>query len=213
MQNRRRFIRQLLAAAGFALALPTLSLAQTAGKDYVVVEPPQATDSPGKIEVLEFFSYGCPHCNDLHPVISAWAAKLPADVQFRRAPVSFGRAAWANLSRLYYTLEASGDLGKLDNAVFQALHAERVNLFEESAIVAWIEKKGGDSKRFADTFSSFGIMSKAKRADQMATTYRIPGVPTLIIDGKYLISGKEHKEMLAIADQLIAKIRAERGKK
>lgn len=210
MQNRRRFIRQLLASAILAFSLPVL--AQTAGKDYTAVEPPQATDAPGKVEVLEFFSYGCPHCNDLHPLISDWAAKLPADVQFRRVPISFGRAAWANLSRLFYTLEATGDLAKLDNAVFQAIHAERVNLFDDKAMQTWAEKKGVDAKKFSETFSSFGIMSKAKRADQIAGIYRIQAVPTIIVDGKYMISGKEHKEMLAIADKLIAKVKAERKK-
>lgn len=210
MQNRRTFIRQLLASAIFAFSLPLL--AQTAGKDYTLVEPPQATDAPGKVEVLEFFSYGCPHCNDLHPLISDWAAKLPADVQFRRVPLSFGRAAWANLSRLFYTLETTGDLAKLDNAVFHAIHAERVNLFDDKAMQTWAEKKGVDAKKFSETFSSFGIMSKAKRADQIAGMYRIQAVPTIVIDGKYMISGKEHKEMLAIADKLIAKVKAERKK-
>lgn len=207
----RHFIRNLLASAALALALPVL--AQTAGKDYTEIQPPQATDSPTKVEVLEFFSYGCSHCADFHHPLSAWAAKLPADVQFRRSPVSFGRAAWANLSRLYYTLEATGDLAKLNSAVFSAIHSERVNLFEEKNIVNWVEQKGGDAKKFSDTFGSFGVMSKAKRADQMATTYRIPGTPTLVIDGKYMISGKPHAEMLATADKLIAKARAERSKK
>jgi len=210
MQNRRRFIRQLFAATGFALALPVL--AQTTGKDYTAIEPPQATDNPAKIEVLEFFSYGCSHCADFHHPLTEWIAKQPADVQFRRSPVSFGRAAWANLSRLYFTLEATGDLAKLDAAVFTAIHGERVNLFEEKNIAAWMEKKGGDAKKFAETFGSFGIMSKVKRADQLAATYRIPGTPTLVIDGKYMISGKPHAEMLATADKLIAKARAERKK-
>lgn len=211
MQIRRNFIRQFLAATVLSIALP--AMAQTLDKDYTLVTPPQPTENPAKIEVLEFFSYGCPHCNDFHPAVTAWAAKQAGDVQFRRVPVSFGRAAWANLGRLFYALEASGDLEKFDGQVFHAIHAERINLFEDKGMIDWLGKKGVDTKKFSDALGSFGVMSKMKRADQMASSYRIQGVPTLVINGKYMVTGKEHSEMLAITDKLIAKIRAERGKK
>lgn len=211
MQTRRSLIRNLLAGAAIALALPVF--AQTAGKDYIPVEPPQATDNPSKIEVIEFFSYGCPHCNEFHPLISEWVAKLPADVQFRRVPVSFGRAAWANLSRLYYTLEATGDLAKLDGSVFRTIHEERGNLFDDKAIADWVASKGVDGKKFSDAFGSFGVMSKAKRGDQVAGAFRIQGIPAIAVEGKYMVSARDFKEMLAITDKLIAKARAERGKK
>ncbi len=210
---RRGFVRSLIAlTAALSLSLP--ALAQTAGKEYKLIEPAQMTDNPAKIEVVEFFSYGCPHCSDFHPLISAWAAKLPADVVFKRVPVSFGRAAWANTSKLFYTLEATGDLAKLDGDIFKAIHGDRVSLFDERVLKEWVAKKGVDPVKFSDTFNSFGVVSKVKRADQMAQAFRIEGVPSVAVDGKYLTSGEDFKSTLAIADKLIAKVRAEKtGKK
>lgn len=210
--HRRSFVRSLVAVAA-ALTLAAPALAQTAGKDYTPVEPPQATDNPAKVEVIEFFSYGCPHCNDFHPLISAWSAKLPADVTFRRIPVTFNRAAWANIARLFYALEATGDLAKLDGEVFKAIHGERLNLFEEKALNEWVAKKGVDPKKFSEAFSSFGVMSKVKRGDQMAQAFRIQGVPAVAVDGKYLVGGKDFNETLSIADKLIAKARSEKTHK
>jgi thiol:disulfide interchange protein DsbA len=202
------------AAIGAALAISAPAIAQTAGKDYTPISPAQPTDDPAKIEVLEFFSYGCPHCSDFHPVISAWAAKLPGDVVFKRVPVTFGRAAWANAARLYYTLEATGELARLDGEVFKAIHNDRINLFEEKAIFEWVAKKGVDQKKFSEAFNSFGVMSKVKRGDQLAQAYKIQGVPSVAVDGKYLVGGKDFNEQLAIADKLIAKVRSEKpGKK
>lgn len=201
-------------AIGAALAISVPAIAQTAGKDYTPISPAQPTDDPAKIEVLEFFSYGCPHCSDFHPVISAWAAKLPGDVVFRRVPVSFGRAAWANAARLYYTLEATGELARLDGEVFKAIHSDRINLFEEKAILEWVAKKGVDQKKFTEAFNSFGVMSKVKRGDQLAQAYKIQGVPSVAVDGKYLVGGKDFSDVLAITDKLVAKVRSEKpGKK
>jgi thiol:disulfide interchange protein DsbA len=208
---RRKFFGVALGAA-LAISLP--AMAQTAGKEYLPIVPAQPTDEPAKIEVLEFFSYGCPHCSDFHPLISAWAAKLPADVVFKRVPVTFGRAAWANIARLYYTLEATGDLARLDGEVFKAIHNDRINLFEEQGLVDWVAKKGVDQKKFRETFNSFGVMSKVKRGDQLAQSYKISGVPALAVDGKYMINGKDFAEQLANADKMIAKARSEKsGKK
>lgn len=210
--QRRGFVRSLLAfGAALALALP--AAAQTAGRDYTPINPPQPTDNPAKIEVIEFFSYGCPHCAEFNPLLHAWAAKQPADVVVRKVPITFGRAAWTGIARLYYTLEATGDLAKLDDAVFKAVHDERINLFDDRVLNEWIAKKGVDPKKFADTFNSFGVMSKVKRADQIAQAYRIQGVPALAVDGKYMVGGKDYNDMLAIADKLIAKARSEKGKK
>lgn len=214
MQTQRRGLVRSLLAFGAVAALSLPAFAQTAGKDYTPVNPPQPTDDPAKIEVIEFFSYGCPHCSDFNPLVSAWAAKLSADVAFRKVPVSFGRAAWANIGKLYYALESTGDLGKLDNAVFKAVHEERVNLFDDRLIAEWVAKKGVDPKKFNDAYASFGVMSKMKRADQVTQAYRIPGVPAIVVDGKYLVNGKDFGEQLANADKLIAKARSEKsGKK
>jgi len=215
--ERRSFIGRTLKsllAVGAALAIASPALAQSAGKDFTPIDPPQPTDNPAKIEVIEFFSYGCPHCNDFNPIIHAWAAKLPADVSFKKVPITFGRAAWNGISRLYYTLEANGDLAKMDSEVFKAIHNERINLFDEKVLMDWVAKKGLDPKKFADTYNSFGVMSKTRRADQIAQAYRIQGVPAIAVDGKYMVTGgKDYNEQLAIADKLIAKARAEKGKK
>jgi len=211
--NRRGFVRTLIAAAA-AVAIAGPAAAQSAGADYIAVSPAVSTDNPGKIEVIEFFSYGCPHCNDFNPLISAWAAKLPADVVFRKVPITFGRAAWSNVAKLYYALEITGDLARLDGDVFKAIHAERVSLFDDKVAAEWAAKKGVDPKKFADAFNSFGVMSKVKRGDQLAASYKIQGVPSIGVEGKYLVGDKSHSELLAIADQLIAKSRAEKsGKK
>lgn len=208
---RRNFVGATLGAA-LSLALP--AFAQTAGKDYTLVAPTQPTEDAGKIEVLEFFSYGCPHCNEFNPLLAAWAAKLPGDVVLKKVPVTFGRAAWANIARLFYALEVTGDAHRLESEVFKAIHTERQNLFDEKGLAEWIAKKGIDSKKFADAFNSFGVMSKVKRADQMAQAYRISGVPALAVDGKYLVGGKDFGDTLAIADKLVAKARSEKsGKK
>jgi thiol:disulfide interchange protein DsbA len=211
--NRRHFVASFF-ALGTGLTVTNPVFAQTVGKDYTPINPAQPTDEPAKIEVLEFFSYGCPHCHDFHPIISAWAAKLPSDVVFKRVPITFGRAAWANIAKLYYTLETTGDLAKLDMDVFKAIHNERINLFDEKALTEWVIKKGVDPKKFADTFNSFGVMSKVKRGDQLAQGHKIQGVPAISIDGKYLVGGKDFTDQLAIADKLIAKARSEKpGKK
>jgi thiol:disulfide interchange protein DsbA len=202
------------AAMGSALVVALPSIAQTAGKDYTPITPVQPTEDAAKVEVLEFFSYGCPHCADFNPLVVAWAAKLPADVVFKKVPITFGRGAWANISRLYYTLEITGDLARLESDVFKAIHVERVNLFEERTLTEWVAKKGVDAKKFADTFKSFGVNSKVSRADQMAQAYKIQGVPALAIDGKFMVGGRDFNEQLAIADKLIVKARSEKsGKK
>lgn len=205
---RRSFIFAMISA----MTVGTSAFAQTAGKDYTPLSPAQPTEDAAKIEVLEFFSYGCPHCADFNPLLTAWIAKLPADVVVKKVPITFGRAAWANIARLYYTLEVTGDAHRLESDVFKAIHVERQNLFEEKALTEWAVKKGVDPKKFADTFNSFGVMSKVKRGDQMAQSYKIQGVPALAVDGKYLVGGKDFNETLAIADKLIAKVRSEKKK-
>lgn len=208
LKNRRSFFRHFLAIATLTLALPVF-----AESEFTLVQPAQPTDNPAKIEVLEFFSYGCPHCGEFNAPLQAWASKQPSDVVFKRVPITFGRAAWANLSRLFYALEATGDLAKLDAKVFKAIHEQRVNLFEEKSMLEWLAKEGVDSKKFSDAYKGFSTESKVKRGDQMAQSYRITGVPALAIDGKYMIEARAANEMFAIADKLIAKSRAERSKK
>ena len=208
--DRRTFNRYLLASLAGAV-LPVHSRVVKAaplveGRDYELIVPPQPGESPGRIEVLEFFSYGCPHCKDFHPLVMAWAARLPRDVIFKRVPVTFGRATWTNLARLYYGLEATGDLVRLDEAVFRAIHEERINLFTPSAIMAWVKREGVDEKRFKAAFDSFGVSTQISRSDQMVRSYRVRSVPQLTVAGRYQVTGQAARslaDLLPIADALI----------
>lgn len=206
--SRRGFVAAVF-SVGAALSLP--SFAQNA--PYTQIVPAQSTDDPAKIEVIEFFSYGCPHCADFNPLLTSWAAKQQGDVVLKKVPITFGRAAWANIAKLYYTLEITGDLHRLESDVFKAIHVERQNLFEEKALTEWAVKKGVDAKKFTETFNSFGIMSKVKRGDQLAQAYKIQGVPALAVEGKYLVGGRDFNDTLAITDSLITKARSEKSGK
>jgi protein dithiol oxidoreductase (disulfide-forming) len=177
------------------------------GKDYRTLATPQPTNSPGKIEVLEFFSYGCPHCNEFYPLLTAWLTKLPRDVVFHREAVSFGHPLWVNLARAFYALQATGDLPKLDAALFHALHEEQLPLIDEPSLADWVGKNGGNADKFAAAYTSFGVNNHSVQADAMAEAYTIDGIPALVIDGRYLALGNTHEEMLANADKLIAMVR------
>ena len=210
---RRRFLSSAL-ALGATMSVSAPLFAQTAGREFNPINPIQPTDDPSKVEVVEFFSYGCPHCADFNPLLNLWAAKLPADVVLKKVPVSFGRAAWANAAKLYYALEVTGDLKRLEGDVFKAIHQERTNLFDEKTINSWVAARGVDGKKFSEAFGSFGVMSKLRRGDQMAQAFKIEGVPALAVDGKFLIAAMGFEQQLATADKLIARARSEKsGKK
>ena len=199
-----------------ALALAGPATAQFAeGKEYVRLKAPQLVETGKKIEVLEFFSYGCPHCADLEPHLQAWIKRAPADVQMRRVPVAF-QPAWENLARVYYTLEAMGEDVRLTPDVFVALHGgNRTNLANDARFLDWAASKGLDRKKVEDTYKSFGIAGKVGRAKQIAQQYNIQSVPTVIVDGKFLISSGSaggHERVPAAIDAAMATARAERPK-
>ena len=208
--SRRRFVASAI-AMGASLSIAGPLAAQTAGRDFVVLNPPVSTDDAAKIEVVEFFSYGCPHCADFNPLLNLWAAKLPADVVLKKVPVSFGRAAWGNAAKLFYALEITGDLKRLESDVFKAIHQERTNLFDEKTIVSWVSARGVDRKKFTDAFGSFGVQSKVRRGDQMAAAYKIEGVPAMAVDGKFRVASLQFEQQLAVADKLIARARSEKS--
>lgn len=186
------------------------------GSDYAIVDPALLADEPAKIEVLEFFSYACPHCSDLDPLVSQWSAKLPADVAFKRVPVSFNSPFYELMARLYYALDAVGDLPRLHSAVFDAVHHQGVKLIDDKSILEWVTSQGVDAKKFSDAYSSFGVSSKIKRADQLSRLAKIRGVPALVVDGRYLVVGQNiraHSELLTLTDRVIDKARQERNAK
>lgn len=203
--SRRRFNQTLLATLGATLLpLGSTSANLVEGRDWRPVSPPQPGSNPEKIEILEFFSYGCPHCGDLNPIIKPWAEALPDDVVFKRIPVSFGRAAWANLARLFLALEYSGDLERLDQAVFTALHRDRVKLFTEKEIFNWLAAQQVNLDEFKPLFSSFAVETQLKRGDSMVERFGVTAVPTIAIDGRFIVTGgRTFAEQLAIASDLI----------
>ena len=190
------------------LAAP--AYAQVENQDYKKLTPPQPAATPDKVEVIEFFSYGCPHCYALQAPVVKWAAELPPNVRFIRVPVSFGRREWGQLSRAYYALEATGDLARLDAALFAGIHKEKRPLFDEDNLAAWAGEHGVDALKFRAAFESPGVSAKAQLAEQMSRDYKVDSVPHLVIDGKYIALGRTHEEMLKIARQLVDKSAAER---
>ena len=210
----KRLFKLLFAVLVSSLVAPATGFAAEpqVGKEFKMISPALASPKD-KIEVIEFFSYGCNHCSDFHPLITQWAAKLPKDVTFRRVPVSFNRPEWARLSKIYFALEATGDLAKLDAAVFIAIHEQRVQFKTDDAVIAWATSKGADAKKFGEAFSGFSMQATVQRADQDASAARISGVPSLAVDGRYLInndSASSYEDLLRITDSVVAKVRQER---
>jgi thiol:disulfide interchange protein DsbA len=199
-------MKRILAIALTALlALPGLALAQ--GKfAYTELKPTQPTESAaGKIEVLEFFWYGCPHCYSLEPSIEVWTKKLPADVQFRRVPAVFNER-WGHDAAIFYTFEALGVLNKLHRPFFDAIHRDRLRSDNQQALSEWLQKNGVDSNRFFDTMKSFGVQTKLRRAAQLSVAYRIDGTPAMAVQGRYTVSaeqGRSHQGMLDTVDYLL----------
>jgi len=199
-------MKRILAIALTAfVALPGLALAQ--GKfAYTELKPTQPTESAaGKIEVLEFFWYGCPHCYSLEPSIEVWTKKLPADVQFRRVPAVFNER-WGYDAAIFYTFEALGVLNKLHRPFFDAIHRDRLRSDNQQALSEWLQKNGVDSNRFFDTMKSFGVQTKLRRAAQLSVAYRIDGTPAMAVQGRYTVSaeqGRSHQGMLDTVDYLL----------
>lgn len=186
------------------------------GRDFTRLNPPHAVATGKKIEVLEFFWYRCPHCFHLEPGLTKWLKTLPRDAQIRRAPAVF-RPDWMPGAKIYYTLEQMGQLGRLHDKVFNAYNAANLDLNNPAVLGDWIAKQGVDRKKFEAIYNSFSTQSKAMQGAQLATEYAITGVPTLVVDGKFMTSvsmtGSEAR-LFEVLDQLIARARAERaGKK
>ena len=183
------------------------------GKDYITLERSVATEAgTGKIEVLEFFWYSCPHCNQFEPAFEQWAKNAPKDVVVRRVPVAF-RDDFVPQQRLYYTLEAMNLVEKMHIRVFTAIHGEKLMLNSDAAVLAWAEKQGIDKTKFEQAYKSFGVATKSKRAVQLQNDFKIEGVPSLGVAGRFYIDGTLAGSMpraLQVADALIAQSRQSR---
>lgn len=173
----------------------------------------QGTSSPPDVvEVAEVFWYGCPHCFNFDPIVDNWAEQLPEDVNFIRIPVMWNPTN-AIHARLFYTLDALGKLDEVHEEVFTAMHVNNQTLTTEAEMIALVGKHGISEQEFRDTFTSFAVESKLKRAQNLTKRYRIQSVPILVVNGTYLTSGKGIKnfnDMLAVADELVAMERENR---
>ena len=206
---------------GAALAVPALALSAAQaqarkpepGTDYLVLDKRAAVEAPeGKVEVVEFFWYSCPHCNAFEPTLDAWIKRLPKDVAVRRAPVAF-RDDFVPQQRLYYALEAMGLVEKLHAKVFAAIHVEKQTLAKPELIADWVAKQGVDKTKFLEQFNSFAVSTKSSRAAQLQNAYKVEGVPALGIAGRFYTDGTLAKSMergLQVADFLVAELRAGR---
>jgi thiol:disulfide interchange protein DsbA len=178
-----------------------------------VLDPRAPVDAPaGKIEIVEFFWYSCPHCNAFEPTLDAWTKKLPKDVVFRRAPVAF-RDDFVPQQRLYFALDAMGLVDKLHAKVFAAIHVEKQNLASSDAIVDWVAKQGVEKAKFLEQYNSFTVATKATRSKQLQNAYKVEGVPAMGVAGRYYSDGSmagNMERVLQIVDTLTASIRSGR---
>jgi thiol:disulfide interchange protein DsbA len=203
-------IRIVTLLAMSLLVAPASLQAQVENQDYQKIVPAQEPGTPGKIEVIEFFSYGCPHCAEMEPLITKWAAALPSNVVLVKVPVSFGRREWGQLSRAYYALESLGAVPRLSAALFDAIHHEKQPLFDEDHLAAWVGQHGVDANKFRAEFNSFNVTTKASRAEQLSRNYKVQGVPYITVDGKYGALGKTYDDMLKTARQLVDRSASEK---
>jgi thiol:disulfide interchange protein DsbA len=185
-----------------------------AGKDFQLINPPQPTESGNKIEVIEFFSYACPHCHSLQPSLATWLKRKPADVEFRRIPAVF-QDNWIPFARIFYTLDAMGLVDKLHHDVFAAIHDQRVRLQEPKVLFDWVASKGVDKQNFIDTYNSFSVQSRTQRATDVTRRYNVPFTPAIVVDGRYLTgpsmtatgNAVDYDRFFKVLDQIIASAR------
>jgi thiol:disulfide interchange protein DsbA len=212
--KRREFSKAGLAVS--TLGLATLPQAQAqgrplqAGTDYLVLDKPAGVEAPaGKIEVVEFFWYACPHCNQFEPRLEEWVKRLPKDVAFRRAPVAF-RNDFVPLQKLYYTLEALNLVETLHRKAFYAIHVEKQQLNRDETVLAWLVKQGVDKAKLDETYNSFAVSTKVRKATQLQDAYKLAGVPALGIHGRFYTDGTLAQSMdraLVVTDHLLAEQR------
>jgi thiol:disulfide interchange protein DsbA len=212
--NRVTALAASLLAATFVLA-PAAQAQPRLGQDYSELKAAQPVEAKGKVEVVEFFWYRCPHCYHLEPILEPWVRKLPADVQFRRVPAVLSDN-WAVDAGYFYSFEALGVLDKLHKPFFDAIHKDKLDIRSEAAMTEWLKKNGIERRKFDEVYKSFGVQAKVKRAAQLSAAYQLEGVPLLAVHGKYTVSaeqGGSQAGMLATTDQLVDLVRKNPVKK
>ena len=200
-----------LAALGWS-ALPARAQVKKFedGTDYLALGKLAPVEAPkGKVEVIEFFWYSCPHCNAFEPALDDWVKRLPKDIAFKRVPVAFDDS-FIPQQRLFYTLEAMNKVDELHAKVFHAIHVERQNLRTQDTIVTWAEKQGLDKAKFVELFNSFSVSTKARKGTQLQDAYKVSGVPALAVAGRFYTDGQiagNMEKALNVTDYLAAEVR------
>jgi thiol:disulfide interchange protein DsbA len=221
-----RFLKQACVALGFGLAVLTAAASPAnpqEGTDYRVLPQAQPTESANKVEVTEFFWYSCPHCAAFDPALSAWVKKQGDKIVFKQVPVIF-RESFVPQQKLYYALEAMGLAGDMNKKIFHAIHVEHQMVDTDATILDFVVKQGVDKKKFTDLYNSFGVQAKVRRAAQLQEAYKVDGVPTIAIGGRYItapsIAGAalenqpesmQQAATLQVMDFLVQKAAAEHG--
>jgi thiol:disulfide interchange protein DsbA len=205
--------RKTIALAASLLVLAFGAFAQAPAQPYAVLTPAQPTDGSGKIEVIEFFWYGCPHCYSLEADVNAWLKKAPKDVVFKRIPAA-PNPQWEQSAALFYTLEAMGLLDQYHAKVFDAFHKENKNLGNKRIREEWLKANGVDVAKYNEVEKSFSVATKLQRAKQMTANYKVDGVPRVFVNGKYYTAAEfagSNSRIFAVVDQLIDMSRKEKS--
>ncbi len=195
MKRREFSLSAASAVAASALTLPVANPAMAQarqfkeGKDFKRLDKPVAPDAPaGKVDVIEFFWYSCPHCHAFEPTLDAWVKAAPKDLSIRRVPVAFN-ASFVPQQKLFYTLEGMGKLEALHAKVFRAIHVEKAKLAKDDEILAWVTQQGVDVAKFKEVYGSFSVANQVRRASQLQDSYGVEGVPSMGVAGKYYTDG------------------------
>ena len=199
----------LVAAGSFAQVQPAPIL----NRDYVRIAPPLPAARGDRIEVIEFFYYGCPICYELEPMFSRWSANAPGDVVVRRVPALIS-ANWENFARLYYALEALGEVTRLNWLVYEAIHFDEVSLNEEPVMLKWLSGKGIDAEKFLEIYRSPAVAAKLAEARELIRRYGVKGVPSIAVDSKFLTSARTAggtPQLMPLVDRLIELARKDRA--
>lgn len=207
--KRREFSLSAAALAAGALSLPAQAQPRE-GKDYRKLAKPAPTDAQsGKIEVVEFFGYFCPHCNSFEPTLNAWSKAAPKDIVLHRVPVNFN-AKTVPMQKLYYTLEGLGKLEPLHAQAFRYVHVERKPLQDDAQVFTWAGAQGLDMTKFKEMYNSFGVANQVRKATQLQQDYDVEGVPAMGVAGRYYVDGTmagSTDNMLRLVEQLAAQVR------
>ena len=212
-------MKKFLAVLLFTLSSVTMSAAfadaPKLGTEFDAVSQPIPTENAAKIEVMEIFWYGCPHCYHMEEPLSAWVKKLPKDVYFKRMP-GLPNASWAPMAKAFYAMDALGVSEKLHTPLFEAIHKSKtLNPTDETATIVWVTQQSGlDKLKVEQAFKSFSTNTNLNRAAQIFRASGATGVPTLVINGKYITSATQaggNEQALKVADYIIGNVRSDKA--